>query len=158
MFPLECRRREWRTLITCAFYVPLLFSVCLQYIRSLCNSKSCRVIQFAAIQTPHSVIVTVLTGSSDCLVIQLKHCGPKKPQHISIILLTKCKDGMLPGIRAPCYLHVYYLGKPRLLTWVKESQFEALVHTQHPPATHTPESQLKKKKRKAKHFGRQEVV
>lgn len=126
------------------------------------------VIQCVTMQTPHSVTVAALTGSLDCLVIQLKQWGPKNPRHISIMVLTERRDATAPGnIRARTRVICMSITSqnPWLSTWGEESQFEAPLHIQHPPTTHTytlhnpftPES-WQKKNWGAKHFGRQEMV
>ncbi len=92
-------KKEWRTLITCAFYLYYCLSFCV-YSTSFSLRLSLlpyAVIQCVTIQTPHSVTVAMLTGSLDCLVIQLKQWDPKNPRHISIMLLTECRDATLPG-------------------------------------------------------------
>lgn len=126
--------KECRTLITFSFHLSCSFLYAFTVYRSLWISRSCCDTRCVS-KTPHSVIVSVLTGSLDYLVIQLKQWDlKKKPQHISIMLLTECWDATLPGIYT--HLHVYYLRKLQLLTWGKESQFEALLHIQHPPNIH----------------------
>lgn len=93
------KENKCRTLITCAFYLSRCLSSWV-YSASL-SLRLCllphAVIQCVTIQTPHSVTVAVLTGSLDCLVIQLKQWDPKNPRHISIMLLTECRDATLPG-------------------------------------------------------------
>lgn len=61
-------------------------------------SASCckAAIQRVTMQTPHSVTVAALTGSLDCLVIQLKQSDPKNPPHISIMVLTEHRDAPPP--------------------------------------------------------------
>lgn len=154
------REEECKTLITCAFHL----SRCLS-LRVDNTSSSLRlslllhaVIQCVTIQTPHSVTVAVLTGSLDCLVIQLKQWDPKNPRHISIMLLTERRDATPPGnIRTHLVLFACLLPprNPPLSTWGKESQFEALLHIQHPPTTHTSTHthQSHRKNWRAKHFG-----
>lgn len=105
-FPLVNRvniEKECRTLITCALCLSPCLSLCVGgTLFSLRLSLLLyTVIQYVTIQTPHSVTVAVLTGSLDCLVIQLKQWDPKNPRRISIMLLTKCRDATPPGnIRA----------------------------------------------------------
>lgn len=80
---------SWFLSLSLPFY-STSFSRCLSHL-------SFAVIQCETIQTPHSVTVAMLTGSLDCLVIQLKQWDPKNPRHISIMLLTEYRDATLPG-------------------------------------------------------------
>lgn len=87
--------KECRTLITFSFHLSCSFLYAFTVYRSLWISRSCCDTRCVS-KTPHSVIVSVLTGSLDYLVIQLKQWDlKKKPQHISIMLLTECWDATL---------------------------------------------------------------
>lgn len=93
------REKECGTLITCAFCLSPCLSLCV-YSTSFSLHLSLplyAVIQCVTTKTPHSVTVAVLTGSLDHLVIQFKQWDPKNPWHISIILLTECRDVTQPG-------------------------------------------------------------
>ena len=58
---------------SCFLCLSLPFFMCLQYVLlPRLSLLPYAVIQCVTIQTPHSVTVAVLTGSLDCLVIQLK--------------------------------------------------------------------------------------
>lgn len=140
------KEKECGTLITGVSHLSCCLSLC---VYSTCSSLRLSllpyaVIQCVTIQTPHSVTVAVLTGSLDCLVIQLKQWDPKNPRHISIMLLTECRDATVPGNRRthpPCYLHVYYLAKAAALDMRQgEPIWSSAAHPTSPPQPPTHNS------------------
>lgn len=83
-----------------------------------------------------------LRGSLDRFVIQIQQWDQNNPRHISIMLLAKCRgrDCLNACVCACKHTHTHAcmsLSSQKLMTWGKKSQFEALLHIQHPQATHT---------------------